>query len=1060
MTSLPPLPARIGPYPVRRLIAHGGQSVVYEVEDPETGQPVAAKVLLQAGAGSRRLGREYRALTRVDHPNVVRVLRHGLTEESQPFLIMELLEGVNAQARVKSLGRPGSSARLHEAIRIAASVADALAYLHARGIIHRDLKSANVVVLPDGRVKLLDFGAVRLLHGPDAPSEGTEFVGTFHYAAPEQILGRPVDGRTDLYALGVLLYRMLSARRPFEGEVAATIARQHLNEPPPPLEPQVPGIPADLAALVYQLLEKEVPRRPASAADVSSRLKALLPAEDGPPEDTDSSRLPSARSAIHSALDNPGFEAVLFWGPEGSGRRRMLRRARLEAERLGYPVVVIDLAEDATPWETLRRRIEGPDTPVSSARRIGAPTAESIARLLRPGRNGRVIIVHGLADGEPSDVALALAAFESLATEAHPAKIFASGGSAMTASWGFGRCVHVPALDLAEVASLARRVRGTAGIAPEEVRRIAAWSDGRVSRIEALLRQPAEDASGPWVEPPLPPDLLTGVMMRLDSLEPADRWVADALAVLDGAGGAATIARALGRAPGDVDLVMRRLDAQGLLWMDGERPRLGGTLEAQAARRVLRPVRAAFLARRLLSALGPASGAEQVVELCLRASDPGAAIRAATEWARGRLAAGLGGDAAPRIGRLARQVGIPSEPTFWLVVAEVVLQAAPDRTQLDHALQRVTRATADPRLLAEAEHLGALAAFARGEAADAEVRLERVRGRWARLEDRARLTSVARTLAETLRRRGRLDAAEREARRAIDLAEGDAYARCVGTLASIWVDGGRLVAAEQALRGAIPLVERAGRGAWQERVRHAECLRALGRWGEAGSTLDESLRRARTHGTRFALTSLALVSADLQLALGRVEPARELLAEARDVAGPDLPPILDEGFVRARVRLAEATGTGGTVLLLAGAVDRARARGWDLAAARLQGLRGSVLQRAGRHSAAQDTEAARETLTRLQAWTALAQVLDERADRGTPRNPAQVYGPLDPWLAEEPALATRWERAVLAHTWALHSGEAPAVGVLRQATEAFAEALSPADRPLLDRHPLLQGGGG
>lgn len=1055
MSSLPPLPARVGPYGVRRLIAHGGQSVVYEVEDPDTGTAMAAKVLLHSGVSSRRLGREYRALTRVDHPNVVRVLKHGLTEDGQPYLVMELLEGMNAQARVKSLGRPGHPARLQEAVRIAADVADALAYLHARGIIHRDLKSANVVVLADGRVKLLDFGAVRILHGPDAPSDGTEFVGTFHYAAPEQILGRPVDGRTDLYALGVLLYRMLSARRPFEGDSPAAIARLHLHEPPPPLEPLVPGIPSELAALVYQLLEKDLPRRPASAADVAARLRLLLPA---PSRDPAPAARPSpaspARRAIAEALATPGFTATLFVGPEGSGRRRLLRRAAMEAERAGREVRRLDLLDTPDPWQAaLRRR---PDLAPGPPRPPGeAPSVEEVERLLGGGAPGAVVVVQGLADGDPGDTERVLAALARLAAARAPLTVFAAGGTVHADAWTFGRRIPLDPLDLDAVASLARRVRGVNGVAPEEVRRLAAWSDGRVSRLEALLRQPAEDPTGTRVEPVLPADLLTRTLLRLDALEPPDRWVADALAVLDGAAGTATVARALGRSPLEVAASLRRLDAAGLLWMDGDRPRLGGALEALAARRALRPVRAAFLARRLASALGPVPGTERVVDLRLAAGDLAGATRAATEWARGRLAAGLGADAAPRLGRLARTSGLPPDPAFWLTTAEVLLQAEPDRTQVDHAVQRAGRSSTDPRVTAEAEHLQALAELARGETDAAEVRLERVRGRWTRLGDHSRLAGVSRALAELLRRRGHLDAAEAEARRAVELATEASRPRCLGTLASVWLDAGRLVAAERTFRELLPVIEASGRGGWQERVRHAEALWALGRWSEARDALHASLRLARARGSSFALTSLALATADVELGLGRADQARALVEEARAVSAAYLPPALDEPMVRVRVRLAEATSAGGAVMLLAGAVDRARSRGWELAAARLQALRGAVLQRAGRASGLQDTEAARDTLVRLGAWTSLAQALDERADRGVARDPRAVYGPLDAWLAAEPALATRWERAALALAWSRASGGPSAKGPYRRARDAFAAALHVDDRAVLDRHPLL-----
>src|SRR5687767_3995224 len=154
MTAGPPLPDEIGPYRVLRPIARGGMAEVYEVEERSSGEHLALKLLVQTGGARARFDREYEALIRLNHPNIVRVYAYGHFGD-HPWLSMELVEGTPIQAYAKKVGRPGSLERLEEVVRIAHDVAMALDHIHHRGLVHRDLKSANVLVLPDGRVKLI-----------------------------------------------------------------------------------------------------------------------------------------------------------------------------------------------------------------------------------------------------------------------------------------------------------------------------------------------------------------------------------------------------------------------------------------------------------------------------------------------------------------------------------------------------------------------------------------------------------------------------------------------------------------------------------------------------------------------------------------------------------------------------------------------------------------------------------------------------------------------------------------------------------------------------------------
>jgi len=323
--ELPPSRPAIGPYRVIRPLARGGMAGVYEVEDPETGARLALKLLAQAGTAAPRFDREYAALTRLDHPAIVRAYRYGHTPEGEPFLTMERVDGVPAQVYAKQLGRPGAPERTARVLAVGAQVARALAYLHDRGLVHRDLKSSNVLVRPDGAVKLLDFGTARRLDPADAITRHGEFVGTYAYAAPEQLAGRPVDHRADLYSLGVLLYRLLAGRRPFEGATPQELARQHLEVEPPPLDEKVAGLPAAVAALVGHLLAKDPAGRPSSAWVVAEALEGR--AEPGAPQATRPDLLgrEGVLAVVESWLDlGADGVAMLLLAAEGAGAGAVL----------------------------------------------------------------------------------------------------------------------------------------------------------------------------------------------------------------------------------------------------------------------------------------------------------------------------------------------------------------------------------------------------------------------------------------------------------------------------------------------------------------------------------------------------------------------------------------------------------------------------------------------------------------------------------------------------------------------------------------------------------------
>ncbi len=269
---------RLGRYELVSEIGHGGMGRVYEARDP-SGEAVAVKVLqgLPDLEAVERFLREARAMAAVDHANVVRVLESG-AEQGRPYLVLELLRGGTLAARLERGGPLGWRA----AAQIGAQIARGLAAIHAAGFVHRDLKPANVLFDAAGRAKVADLGLVRTMADGTALTETGAFVGTVQYVSPEQANGSPVDGRSDLYALGCVLYACLSGSPPFTGDGLAVV-KKHGLEAPEPLRGRAPGVPAPLEALVHSLLAKAPDDRPPAALDVAVALERCAAApEKGP----------------------------------------------------------------------------------------------------------------------------------------------------------------------------------------------------------------------------------------------------------------------------------------------------------------------------------------------------------------------------------------------------------------------------------------------------------------------------------------------------------------------------------------------------------------------------------------------------------------------------------------------------------------------------------------------------------------------------------------------------------------------------------------------------------
>ena len=257
-----------GRYRVERVLGGGAMAKVVLARDAELGRAVAVKVLDESLATDEsfraRFSREARLAASLSHPNLVTVFDAG-EAEGRPYIVMEYVEGLTLEERLRNDGPlPPEEVR-----RVALQVCAGLEHAHAHGLVHRDLKPGNLIERTDGTVKIADFGIARGDGATELTEAGT-IVGTAAYLAPEQAQGGDITPRSDLYAFGVVLYELLTGRRPWQIESLSDLARRH-TEPPPALPEHVPP---GLRAVVERCLAADPVDRPASAADVAGMLGA------------------------------------------------------------------------------------------------------------------------------------------------------------------------------------------------------------------------------------------------------------------------------------------------------------------------------------------------------------------------------------------------------------------------------------------------------------------------------------------------------------------------------------------------------------------------------------------------------------------------------------------------------------------------------------------------------------------------------------------------------------------------------------------------------------------
>jgi len=322
-------------YRITGELGTGGMGVVYRATDTKLGREVALKLLPAEMASNPdrldRFRREAMMLASLDHPGVVGV--YSVEEsDNQHFLTMQLVEGESLDRLI-----PDEGMEVDRLLEIGAAVAEALEAAHDKGIVHRDLKPANVMVAGDGRVKVLDFGlakvAVPQVDGPldsemetDLHTREGVVMGTAPYMSPEQVSGRPVDPRTDVFSLGIMLYEMASGKRPFSGRSTAELGSAILRDTPPPLTTVRAGLPDGLVRVVERCLAKDPEARYSSMRDVHSALQA---SSSGESLSTAVSDQPPAWSKLLVAAAGAAFLAIAafllvqlgVFGPDETGRQ-------------------------------------------------------------------------------------------------------------------------------------------------------------------------------------------------------------------------------------------------------------------------------------------------------------------------------------------------------------------------------------------------------------------------------------------------------------------------------------------------------------------------------------------------------------------------------------------------------------------------------------------------------------------------------------------------------------------------------------------------------------------
>ncbi len=373
----------VGRYRIVKFLGAGAMGEVYLADDPQIDRRLAIKTVRLVGRPQeiedrkKRLLREARAAGRLLHPNVVTLFDAG-EAEGMLYLAFEFVEGTDLAQRLEN-GETRLS--LREVLRVVRQVADALDYAHGQGIVHRDIKPSNILLDRFGRVKVADFGIAKMAGQSTELTMAGSVMGSPQYLSPEQIRGEELDGRSDIFSLGVVLYEILSGKRPFEGETITTLVYQILHKDPPPVS-ELRAVPPRLEELLRRMLAKGAGDRLATGGEAARELAAIeaelsdetLSAPAGALEELDATRiLPrKATGAIRRAAT--AAPSPLGTVPASPGTTPSVRASTVAASLPTAPAggpreLAAGLGQIPPPGSPRRRRPPSPRSPGRAASR-------------------------------------------------------------------------------------------------------------------------------------------------------------------------------------------------------------------------------------------------------------------------------------------------------------------------------------------------------------------------------------------------------------------------------------------------------------------------------------------------------------------------------------------------------------------------------------------------------------------------------------------------------------------------------------------------------------------
>ncbi len=920
--------SQVGRYRLERALGAGGMASVYLGAAPD-GTVVAVKVMHPASLlpeDRRRFTREYDALARMDHPNIVRVFESGVAD-NYPWIAMEYVDGPDLETAIATLRDLPHEVRWARIEQVLRGLCAGLQYVHDLGLIHRDLKPTNVLLTKAWEPKISDFGVVKDGNAAHtALTKAGRLVGTVAFMAPEQITGEPADHRADLYALGAVLYVMLTGRRPIEAKSIAGYLARHLTEVPAAPGTLDPSVPPRLEKVCMRLLCKEPDRRYATT-------RALLQALDRP---AGPGRLPlRGRDAVLAhwsrrlaRLADGRSGVITVTGALGSGRTFLLDALADEATTHGVQVVRVRPHGDALT-HLLRALGSQPDA---------APAVLLVDDLDELPDGDPEVLARAVRDARAGDRAALLVVYTALGSHGRLADLATGATTGVPADQ-----VLLEPLDRDAVTTMLRDRGITGPAAPVLGRRLHEAFDGLPGAIQQQLDTltdagwlRSDDDGLTVVVPikqlrsatlPIPPALRARLLASLSELDALQRELVDVLALLERPASAGLLERCAAQAAS----AARALDGlvrRGVLRREAHEAQETLSFTHPCAGGVYRDAMPKDVAQRLHGTIARALSSH-------RRRD------AATEIARHLLAAGAHAEAYPmfvRAARRAARTGLflevlqtcaqarsirdTAEPALtpddrvrarrWLAMLEGEAQLArghwPEAvTPLEEAVE-AARAEGDPAALARC--LGSLgrAHYRQGDFLQAAPRLEEaLRHGEPEAPERAAAT---RALADIRLREGRLDEARTLWQEALDLAHQmgsrDGEARARRGMAHVAALQGHLVVAADMLDGAEDLLKPSG----DDRVRAGVMARALeldivaGRFGSGAIRAEQLLELSRTRELAERLPEAFALHAEALAAVGHRDQAAEAARDALTYARAQGPTYWDARLRAARVLCA------------------------------------------------------------------------------------------------------------------------------------------------------------